>query len=148
MAHGGIQSLTAEAWDETLALNLRAPFLLAQRVAARMTTGGMIVNITDAGASKAWTGYPAYIVSKAGLEALTHLLARALAPSIRVNAIAPGLVLPSGSLPAGDWERLVARLPLKHSAGPEEVASALLFLLKNESITGQTIVVDGGYSLL
>jgi pteridine reductase len=113
--------------------------------------GGLIVNITDAGASKAWTGYPAYIVSKAALESLTRVLARALAPNIRVNAIAPGLALPpedAETLSADAWDRLVRRLPLPRPAAPEELAAALTYLLDNAYITGQTLAVDGGYSLL
>jgi NAD(P)-dependent dehydrogenase (short-subunit alcohol dehydrogenase family) len=113
-----------------------------------MTEAGLIVNITDVGAQKAWSRYPSYTVSKAALESLTRILARALAPKIRVNAIAPGLVLPSDIVPPEEWERLIKRLPLKRPARTEEIASALEFLLKNEYITGQTIVVDGGYSLI
>jgi NAD(P)-dependent dehydrogenase (short-subunit alcohol dehydrogenase family) len=113
-----------------------------------MSRGGLIVNISDVGAQKAWSRYPSYTVSKAALESLTRILARALAPNIRVNAIAPGLVLQSDIVPDEEWQRLIQRVPLKRPARPEEVASALEFLLKNEYITGQTIVVDGGYSLL
>ena len=113
-----------------------------------MTSGGLIVNITDIGALKAWSRYPSYTVSKAALESLTRLLARALAPKIRVNAIAPGLVLRSDVVTAEQWDKLVQRLPLKRAATLEEITSALEFLIKNEYITGQTIVVDGGYSLL
>jgi NAD(P)-dependent dehydrogenase (short-subunit alcohol dehydrogenase family) len=140
--------LDVQDWDAALDLNLRAPFLLAQRAADRMTEGGLIVNISDIGASKAWSRYPSYTVSKAGLESLTKLLARALAPSIRVNAIAPGLVLPSDVVKKEQWDKLVERLPLKRAATLEEVTSSLEFLIKNEYITGQTIVVDGGYSLI
>jgi pteridine reductase len=82
------------------------------------------------------------------LEVLTRLLARTYAPAIRVNAIAPGLVLPSEEISINEWERLVNRLPLKRSASLDEINLALDFLLNNESVTGQTIVVDGGYSLL
>ena len=113
-----------------------------------MVDGGLIVNISDVGAHKTWTGYPAYAVSKSGVETLTRLLAKAYAPSIRVNAIAPGLVLPPEGFPPGKWEELVGRLPLKRPASLDEVASALTFLLDNPSITGQTVVLDGGYSLL
>jgi NAD(P)-dependent dehydrogenase (short-subunit alcohol dehydrogenase family) len=67
---------------------------------------------------------------------------------VRVNAIAPGLVLPSENVSDEEWEKLVQRLPLKRAATTEEIASALEFLLKNEYMTGQTVVVDGGYSLL
>jgi pteridine reductase len=75
-------------------------------------------------------------------------LARSFAPEIRVNAIAPGLVLPSENVSEEEWDKLVQRMPLKRTATTEEVASALEFLIKNEYVTGQTIVVDGGYSLL
>lgn len=148
MLGGNVQSVTLENWDTSLDLNLRAPFLLAQECAKKMTSGGLIVNITDVGAQKAWSRYPAYIVSKAALESLTKILARALAPEIRVNAIAPGLVLQSDIVPDEEWQRLIHRIPLKRPARTEEIASALEFLLQNEYITGQTIVVDGGYSLV
>lgn len=148
MPSGHVESLPLETWDTTLDLNLRAPFLLAQECAKKMTDGGLIVNITDVGAQKAWSRYPSYTVSKAALESLTKILARALAPKIRVNAIAPGFVLQSDIVSAEEWERLIRRVPLKRPARSEEVASALEFLVKNEYITGQTIVVDGGYSLV
>jgi pteridine reductase len=148
MRRAELRTVSIDDWDSTISLNLRAPFLLAQQAAERMTEGSLIINVTDAGAGKAWTGFPAYIVSKAGLETLTRLQAKAYAPKIRVNAIAPGLVLPSSETSMEEWERLVDRLPLKHPTSPEDVAGALEFLLKNESITGQVIFVDGGYSLI
>ncbi len=148
MQRTDIRTTSASDWDATFALNLRAPFLLAQQAAGRMAEGGLIVNITDVGAHKLWTGYPAYMVSKSALETLTRLLAKAYAPGIRVNAIAPGLVLPSEDVTPEEWEKLVERLPLKRPASLDEVAAALTFLLDNPAITGQTIVVDGGYSLL
>lgn len=148
MPAGNPRELELQDWDSALDLNLRAPFLLAQQAAKRMTAGGLIVNITDIGAQKAWSRYPSYLVSKAGLESLTKLLARALAPNIRVNAIAPGLVLPSDVVTQEQWDKLVQKLPLKRAATLDEIKSALEFLIKNEYITGQTIVVDGGYSLI
>lgn len=148
MPGGNVDALTIENWDTSLDLNLRAPFLLSQECAKKMTDGGLIVNITDVGAQKAWSRYPSYTVSKAALESLTRILARALAPKIRVNAIAPGYVLQSDIVSPEEWERLINRIPLKRPARTDEIASALEFLLKNEYITGQTIVVDGGYSLV
>jgi NAD(P)-dependent dehydrogenase (short-subunit alcohol dehydrogenase family) len=148
MQEGNPRTLTVEEWDATLDLNLRAPYLCAREGAARMKEGGLIVNISDVGAKKSWSRFPAYSVSKAGIEALTSILARAYAPSIRVNAIAPGLVLPSEATSSEEWARLVNRLPLKRQATLEEIAAALGFLLKNEYVTGQTLVIDGGYSLL
>jgi len=148
MPVGDARTLSVKDWDAALDLNLRAPFLCAQEAAKRMTNGGLIVNVTDVGAQKAWSRYPSYTVSKAALESLTKMLARAFAPSIRVNAIAPGLVLHSDLVSPEEWDRLVNRLPLKRTATVEEIASALDFLLSNEYITGQTLVIDGGYSLL
>ncbi len=148
MPAGDPRALTVEEWDDTLDLNLRAPFLCAREAAGRMREGGLIVNVTDVGARKSWSRFPSYSVSKAGLEALTRILARALAPSIRVNAIAPGLVLQSDQLDDADWQKLVDRLPLKRAATLQEIAGALEFLLQNEYVTGQTLVIDGGYSLL
>ena len=148
MPDGNVDALTLENWDTTLDLNLRAPFLLAQESAKKMTNGGLIVNITDVGAQKAWSRYPSYTISKAALESLTRILARALAPQIRVNAIAPGFVLQSEIVSEEEWQRLINRIPLKRPARTEEIAFALEFILKNEYITGQTIVVDGGYSLV
>lgn len=148
MTRGEAKTLSVEEWDAALDLNLRAPFLCAQQAALRMRRGGLIVNVTDVGAEKAWSRYPAYTVSKAAVESLTRVLARSFAPSVRVNAIAPGLVLPSEHVTHEVWEKLIGRLPLKRAATTEEVASALEFLIKNEYVTGQTIVVDGGYSLI
>ena len=148
MPVGNARNLELHDWDSALDLNLRAPFLIAQQAAKRMTEGGLIVNITDIGAQKAWSRYPSYTVSKAGLESLTKMLARSLAPEIRVNAIAPGLVLPSGVVTSEKWQQLVEKLPLKRAATLDEITSTLEFLIKNEYITGQTIVVDGGYSLI
>ena len=148
MPRGNAQTLPVEDWDAALDLNLRAPFLCAQQAFLRMTRGGLIVNISDVGAEKAWSRFPSYTVSKAAIESLTKVLARSFAPSVRVNAIAPGLVLPSENVSPEEWEKLIQRLPLKRAATTEEVASALEFLIKNEYITGQTIVVDGGYSLV
>jgi pteridine reductase len=142
------RTLSLDEWDETLNLNLRAPFLCAREAASRMKQGGLIVNVTDVGARKTWARFPAYSVSKAGLEALTRILARSLAPAIRVNAIAPGLALRSTATSDEEWQRLVRRLPLGRAATVEEMASALEFLLRNEYVTGQTLIIDGGYSLL
>jgi pteridine reductase len=143
MTRGRLGDLSVEDWDATLNLNLRAAWLCAQAAAPRMAAqGGVIVNISDSGAGKAWTGYGAYIVSKAGLEALTRLLARELAPAVRVNAVAPGLILPSADLPEETWQRLVERLPLRAPGSPEDVARAVLFFVNNPYVTGQVLAVD------
>ncbi|NWF65649.1 MAG: SDR family oxidoreductase [Chloroflexi bacterium] len=148
MPVGNSRDIDLRKWDAAIDLNLRAPFLVTQRAAQRMMAGGLIVNISDIGAQKSWIRYPSYTVSKAGLESLTKMLARALAPEIRVNAIAPGLVLPADFVTPEQWDKLVEKLPLKRAAMLEEITSTLEFLIKNEYITGQTIAVDGGYSLI
>ena len=150
MARGSLRSLPVADWDATLDLNLRAPWLCARAAASLMEPagGGAIVNISDSGAGRAWTGYPAYILSKNGLETLTRLLARALAPAVRVNAVAPGLILPAADLPPEQWQRLVDRLPLQAAGTPEDVARAVVFFVQNPYITGQVLAVDGGYQLV
>jgi len=145
---GDARTLSLRDWDKAQNLNLRAPFLCAQQAFARMMRGSLIVNVSDVGASKAWSRFPSYTASKAALESLNEVLARSFAPDVRVNAIAPGLVLPSENVSPDEWSKLVARLPIKRTARLEEIMLALEFLLKNEYITGQTIVVDGGYSLI
>jgi NAD(P)-dependent dehydrogenase (short-subunit alcohol dehydrogenase family) len=148
MPRQDLRSMTVEGWDRTFDINLRAPLFLSQLAAERMTRGGLVVNVTDAGAGKLWTGYPAYQVSKAALEVLTRLLAKTYAPGVRVNAIAPGLVLAPEGFNQEEWQKLVQRLPMERAVTPEEVVAALEFLMENEAVTGQTILVDGGYSLI
>ncbi len=149
MQRDDLRSMRADTWDATLDLNLRAPWLCAREAARLMSAdGGCIINVTDSGAQRAWTGYPAYTVSKAGLESLTRLLARSLSPAIRVNAIAPGLILRSEEVSEEEWQRLAGRLPLKQPGTQQSVNQAVLFLLENTYVTGQTIVVDGGYQLI
>jgi NAD(P)-dependent dehydrogenase (short-subunit alcohol dehydrogenase family) len=148
MKRADARSLSLSEWDMTLDLNLRAPFLCAQAASLRMKEGGLIVNISDVGAQKTWHVYPAYSVSKAALESLTRILARSFAPSIRVNAVAPGLVMHSDVVSEEQWQKMLSRIPLQRAAGVAEVTSALDYLLANEYITGETLVVDGGYSLI
>lgn len=135
-------------WDLTMDLNLRAPFLCAQQAAKRMQEGGLIVNISDIAAGKTWHAFPAYTVSKAALESLTRVLARSFAPRVRVNAIAPGLALKSDIVSDEQWDQLAGRLPLGRAAELEEITRALEYLVDNEYITGETLRVDGGYSLI
>ncbi len=148
MNRANIRELTSAEWDLTMALNLRAPFLCAQQAGLRMQEDGLIVNISDVAAHKTWHVFPAYSVSKAALESLTRILARSFAPQVRVNSIAPGLVLRSDIVSEGQWEALAARLPLQRPAALGEVTAALEYLLDNHYITGDTLLVDGGYSLI
>jgi len=148
MQPGRLDELSGAEWDGVMALNLKAPFICTKKAIPLMEQGkGSVVNIIDAGWDKAWTGYGAYIVSKAGLESLTRIQARTYAPGIRVNGIAPGLILPPDDLPESAWQKLVGKIPLKRSGTLDEVCQALIFLLENTYITGQIIYVDGGFRL-
>jgi len=145
MVHQPVREVTPADWDRTMDLNLRAPFFVAQGAAEAMgAAGGAIVNIADVASFERWTSYPVHCISKAGVVALTEILAKAFAPAIRVNAVAPGAVL----LPE-DWDEAARRhlaetTPLKRLGRPDDVADAVRFLLENDYITGETIVVDGG----
>jgi pteridine reductase len=140
-----IGEVTAADWDEMFALNVRAPFFLAQRAApALRAAGGTIVNIADLAAFETWPAYVPHGMTKAAVVQMTRGLARALAPEVRVNAVAPGAVL----LPEG-WtdeqaERLRATTPLGRLGSPEDVAQAVLYLIDAEYVTGEVIRVDGG----
>lgn len=148
MPGGDWVNQTVETWDAVMAVNLRAPWLCARRAAHMMAPGGVIINLADSGVGNLWGNYFAYSISKNGLEMLTRLLAKSLAPNVRVNAVAPGLVMPSAELTEEAWERLVGRLPLQRASTPEEIAAAVLSLIENQAITGQILAVDGGYQLI
>jgi len=140
-----VGEVLVEDWDAMFALNLRAPFFLSQAAARVMpATGGSIVNIADLAAFETWRGYIPHSITKAGIVQMTRGLAHALAPRIRVNAVAPGPVL----LPEG-WtkeqaDKLIATTPLSRLGTPEDVAHAVLYLLNADYVTGETIIVDGG----
>ncbi|MFH1279321.1 MAG: SDR family oxidoreductase [Candidatus Eisenbacteria bacterium] len=135
---------TEEQWDRFHDVNLKAAFFLTQSVARAMKEGA-VVNIADTCGVNLWLGYLAYGASKAGLVGLTRGLARALAPKIRVNAVLPGPMLP----PEGEGEletldEAVSKTLLKRPGRPEDIASAVRFLLESPYITGAVLPVDGG----
>jgi len=149
MQRGNLGDLAVADWNTSMDVNLRAPWLCSRLAAGLMQPGGgVIINISDTGARKTWSGFPAYAVTKAGLEMLTRLLARTYAPGIRVNAVAPGLVLPAEGMPADEWQRLAQRLPLKRAGTPQDIVEAVLYLIRSEYITGDILTVDGGNQLL
>lgn len=138
-------SVRAADWDAMFALNLRAPFLLAQAAAKHLTDArGSIVNVADLAAFETWPAYIPHGISKAGIVYMTRALARTLAPAVRVNAIAPGTVLLPEDWSAEDAERLRETTPLRRLGAPEDVAGAMLFLLRADYVTGETLIVDGG----
>ena len=140
--------VSPEDWDRVFQVNARAPFLCAQQAARRMQPGSSIVNIADTGADEAWPGYVPYVASKAALVSLTKGLARAWAPDIRVNAVAPGPVLLPDAESSEAAERLAAeRTVLGRVGTPEDVAGAVLYLDQAPYVTGEVIRVDGGHHL-
>ena len=145
---GQLLSLDAAEWDEVMGVNLRGPFMVAKAAAPLLKAGsGNVINIVDLSAFQPWTGYPHHSVSKAALLHLTKLMAKAFAPQVRVNAIAPGNVLPpEGSDPA-DNERDRQKTLLKRLGSPEDVVDAALFLANASYVTGDVILVDGGRAL-
>lgn len=137
---------TGEAlFDHTIAVNLRAPFFLVRHLAGELRARrGCVVNLGDLAGVQAWEGYAAHGVSKAALLHLTRVAARALAPEARVNAIAPGTVLPPESLGEDEVRRLAKRAPLARNGSPADVVLALRYLLAADFVTGETLAVDGG----
>jgi len=148
MVRTPVEAVTTAQWDEIFSVNLRAPFFCAQAAAACMRDhGGAIVNIADLAGMEAWPAYVPHGISKAGVLQMTRALARALAPGIRVNAVAPGAVLPPDDWSRDDVERLASTTPLRRIGSPEDVAQAVVFLLEADYVTGETVVVDGGRRL-
>lgn len=144
-----VGTLSRETWDLHLETNLRAPIMLAETFAAALPADaeGLVVNIVD---QRVWRPNPqffSYSLAKAGLWWATQTLAQALAPRIRVNAIGPGPTLPSVHQAPGEFEAEAAGVLLQRRASPDEVASALRYLIDARSVTGQMIAVDGGQHL-
>jgi pteridine reductase len=139
-----------EQWDALFASNARAPYFLCQAAAPALREhGGAIVNLLDIYAERPLPGYSVYCMAKAAQAAMTRALAQELGPAIRVNGIAPGAVLwPEDEKALARRDEIVARTPLKRAGRPQDVASAVLWLLRDAGfVTGQIVAVDGGRSL-
>jgi len=145
----GVGEVDEELFDRTIAINLKAPFFLTQRIgqAMRERGEGVIVNLGDLAGLQSWVGYAAHAVSKAGLIHFTRVAARALAPEVRVNCIAPGTVLPPDDHPEEEIRKLAERAPLRRNGSPEDVLQALLYLVRADFVTGDVVVLDGGRML-
>jgi pteridine reductase len=138
-------------WDDMVSTNLKAPFFLAQAAAPHLKkSGGGIINIADIYGDRPLPNFPLYSMTKAGLMMLTKTLARELAPEIRVNAVAPGVILwPERDLDEMSKQRIVSRTLLKRSGEPADIARAVLFLVRDAGyMTGQVLTVDGGRSVV
>ena len=145
-----IGSVTPAQWDDLFGSNARAPLFLAQAAAPHLKRAhGAIVNLIDIYAQRPLVGHAVYCMAKAALATLTLALARDLAPEVRVNGVAPGVVLwPEAGKSYADQAQLLARTPLQRAGAPEDVAAAVLFLLRDAAFTtGQILAVDGGRSL-
>jgi pteridine reductase len=141
---------TTEAnWNRHFAINLKSPFFLSQAFAKHVgpERPGHIVNIADWRGVRPGIGHVAYTLTKAALIAMTKSLALALAPNIQVNAIAPGMILPPPGKDQSYLERQAGKIPAQRVGSPQEIAQALLFLLRSDFVTGELIFVTGGQHL-
>jgi pteridine reductase len=139
------EQIDEQAWRDMLALNLEAPFRLAQAAApALRKKRGAIINILDVAAYHAWRGYAHYAAAKAGLAMITQVLALELAPRVRVCGVAPGTVAFPPDYPPADRRRGLSRIPLGRVGSPADVARAVRFLCTADYVTGAVLPVDGG----
>jgi len=144
-----------QQWQDLMDSNLRAPFFLSQAAMPFLKTShGSIINIVDIHAERPLSGHPVYCMAKAGLAMMTKSLACELGPEIRVNAIAPGAILwPDAEVGAAELtsqqkQRIIDKTFLKRQGRPEDIANAILFLIRDAHyMTGQILAVDGGRSL-
>jgi len=143
-------TVTVEQWDLHLNTNLRSPVFLAQAFAAQLpeTSQGNIVNIIDQRVWKLNPTFFSYTASKSALWTVTRTLAQSLAPRIRVNAIGPGPALPNVRMNEADFAKQASLTLLNRGTSPEEISSALMFILSAPALTGQMIVLDGGQHLV
>jgi len=145
-----LASTTEAQWDDLLGSNLKAPFFLSKALSDGLVNRhGCIVNIVDIHAERGLPDYAVYSIAKAGLVAMTKILAKELGPSVRVNAIAPGAIMwPESGLSEHAKNEILQRVPLARSGSPEDIAKAVLFLVKDaDYMTGQILTVDGGRTL-
>jgi NAD(P)-dependent dehydrogenase (short-subunit alcohol dehydrogenase family) len=144
-----IGALEAERFDRQFAVNLRAPLFLAEAFAAQAKNGAnaSIVNILDQRVFKLTPHFVSYTLAKSALHSATRMLAQALAPNVRVNAVAPGPTIASARQHADDFAKQAAAVPLGHGPSAEEIADAVVYLANARSVTGATLVVDGGQHL-
>lgn len=139
-----MDTVDPDTWDRIFATNLRAPFFLAREAARVMGGGSSIINLADLAGEELWRSYLPHSLAKAGLADLTRALARDLAPRVRVNAIAPGVVLLPEGTPDAEARRLQATTPLQRHGTADDVVRAVEYLLDASFVTGEVLFVDGG----
>jgi len=145
-----LEHITSDQWDEVFAVNVRAPFLVSQScIPALRSTHGRIINMGSHGGEKPWATHAHYCASKTALHMLTQVMAKALAPEIAVNCVAPGMIdSGAGEKDPALLQRLAAHTPMKGNGSPEDVVSAVMyFAAAPHFITGQILTVDGGLGL-
>lgn len=145
-----VADVTEASWDEMLDCNLKAPFFLIQALVDSLSErGGCVINIIDIHAERGLKNYPVYSIAKAGLAGMTKILAKELAPKVRVNGISPGAILwPEQQLSVAAKNEILHRIALERAGEPDDIAKAVAFLCDDASyITGQIINVDGGRTL-
>jgi NAD(P)-dependent dehydrogenase (short-subunit alcohol dehydrogenase family) len=152
------QPLSEVTFDNAALLldtNLTGPIMLS-RIFAELVTeyfsdspnpAAKIINITDIAGISPWPGYSIYCASKAGIIAATKSLAAELAPRILVNAVAPGIITPPAGLDSEQEKRQLRQIPAGRFGNPQEITSAVMFLLQNDYINGQVITIDGGKTI-
>ena len=146
---GNWDDTTEANWDRHFAINLKAPFFLSQAFAAQVgrKRAGHVVNIADWRGVRPGPDHVAYTLTKAAIIAMTKSLAQALAPNIQVNAIALGLILPPPGRDQAYLEGLASQIPARRWGSPQEIANAMIFLLRSDFVTGDLIFVTGGEHL-
>lgn len=145
MVRTPVGEVTPADWDAMFALNLRAPFFISQAAAPLLRVNtGVVINIADLAAYETWPAYVPHGMTKAGVVQMTRALAKALAPEVRVNAVAPGAVLLPDEWASESAARLVATTPLRRLGTAADVAQAVVYLCEATYVTGEVIIVDGG----
>ncbi|MGR9071609.1 MAG: pteridine reductase [Gammaproteobacteria bacterium] len=145
-----LSEVTESQWDELLSSNLKTPFFLSKTLfPALKADNGCIVNIIDIHAERGLKGYPVYSIAKAGLAAMTKILAKEMGPRVRVNGISPGAILwPERDMAEEEKNKILERVVLQRTGLPADIAKAVRFLIMDaDYLTGQIIAVDGGRSL-
>lgn len=144
-----LDALTVEQWDAVFATNVRGPFLVAREALPHLRkAGGRIVNLGSLGGFRPWASHAHYCASKAALHMLTKVMAKALAPEIAVNAVAPGMIDLGEKSAAAFMRRMAKETPMRRNGRGEEIAEAVLFFATApQFITGQILTVDGGLGL-